>query len=57
MKTPLPVGHVNFNSKLDTKDSGADMIKELKDILHDKFDKVGFSNDKINDIFDSLCCD
>ncbi len=33
------------------------MIKELRDTLHGKLDIVGFSNDEINDIFVSLCCD
>ncbi len=48
---------VNFNNKLDTIDCGAvDMIKELREILHGKYDIVSFSNDEINDIFVSLCC-
>ncbi len=49
---------VNFNNKLDTVDSKAlDMIRELRNISHGKFDIVDFSNNEINDIFISLCCD
>ncbi len=33
------------------------MIKELRELLHGKFDIVGFSNDKIKDTFVTLCCD
>ncbi len=39
------------NNKLDTKDSSAVYIKELRDTLHGKFDIVSFSNEEINDIF------
>ncbi len=49
---------VDFNNTLDTKDrSTVDMIKDLRDTLHGRFDIVGFSNDELNDIFFSFCCD
>ncbi len=43
---------VDFNNTLDIKDgSTVNMIKELKDTLHGRFDIVGFSNGELNDIF------
>ncbi len=49
--------YVNLNNKLLIKESSVvDMVKDLRNPLHYTFYTVGFSNDKINDIFISSHC-